>query len=146
MRLFKRGEASKWDKQIGNRIRDARQEKEWTQTQLAKAVYKSQGNISDYERGRLAINAVDLMFIAIYLEKPITFFFPRRVGGVTQGDLADKEKELIHYTRDIPDEMFELLLDQAKKYREIVLDKIAQRAKREEEKILQQMEERKKKK
>lgn len=146
MRLFKKSEASKWDKGIGNRIREAREQKGWTQTQLAKAVYKSQGNISDYERGRLAINAVDLMLIALHLEKPITFFFPKKVTGVTQGDLTDKEKELIHYTQDIPDEMFELLLHQAKKYREIVFDKIAERTKREGEEILQQMEERKKNK
>lgn len=143
MRLFKKSEATKWDKWIGGRIREARQQKGWTQTQLAKAVYKSQGNISDYERGRLAINAVDLMLIAVYLEKPITFFFPRRVGGVTQADLADKEKELIHYTRDIPEEMFELLLDQAKKYREIVFDKIAERIRTEGEEALQEIQERK---
>jgi transcriptional regulator with XRE-family HTH domain len=123
----KKKEGSKYDAWIGERIRTAREEKGWTQQQLAKKVYKSQGNISDYERGRLEISAVDLMLIALALEKPITFFFLPTVSGVTQGDLTDKEKELIHYTLDLPDEMFELLLDQAKKYREITYNKVAER-------------------
>lgn len=132
MGLFDRKkEGSKWDAWIGEKIRQARKEKGWSQSQLAEAVYKSQNNISDYERGRLEISVVDLMFIALALEKPITFFVPPKVRGATADDLNDKEKELIHYAADIPDELFELLLDQAKKYREITYNKIAERRREE---------------
>ncbi len=132
MGLFDRKkEGSKWDAWIGEKIRQARKEKGWTQSQLAEAVDKSQNNISDYERGRLEISAVDLMFIALALEKPITYFVPDRVRGASPDDLTDKEKELIHYASEIPDELFELLLDQAKKYREITYNKIAERRREE---------------
>jgi transcriptional regulator with XRE-family HTH domain len=132
MGLFDRKkEGSKWDAWIGEKIRQARKEKDWTQSQLAEAVDKSQNNISDYERGRLEISAVDLMFIALALEKPITYFVPPRVRGASPDDLTDKEKELIHYASEMPDELFELLLDQAKKYREITYNKIAERRREE---------------
>lgn len=133
MGWFKKNETTKWDEWIGDRIRKAREDKKWTQKQLAKEVYKSQGNISDYERGQLQVNAVDLMLIASALEKPITFFFPPGVCGIPLNELTDREKELVHYTLDIPDELFELLLDQAKKYRNIVYDKIAARTRQEHE-------------
>ncbi len=132
MGLFDRKkEGSKWDAWIGEKIRQARKEKGWTQSQLAEAVDKSQNNISDYERGRLEISVVDLMLIALALEKPITYFVPPRVRGANPDDLTDKEKELIHYASEIPDELFELLLDQAKKYREITYNKIAERRREE---------------
>jgi transcriptional regulator with XRE-family HTH domain len=119
MRLFKKNEVTKWDMFIGEKIRKAREDKGWTQKQLADAIYKSQGNISDYERGKLQVNAVDLMGIAHVLEKPITFFSPPGVCGIPLNELTDREKELVHYAAELPDELFELLLDQAKRFAEI---------------------------
>lgn len=124
-------EGTKWDAWIGEKVREARQEKGWTQAQLAEAVYKSQGNISDLERGNVQIGAVDLMLIATNLEKPITFFYPPRSVMARPNDLNDKEKELMHYIDDMSPDMFDLLLHQAKTYRDLTVTKKIQKFNRE---------------
>lgn len=120
MGLFDRKkEGTKWDAWIGERIRKAREDKGWTQFQLAKEVYKSQTNISDYERGRLEISVVDLMYIALALEKPLTFFTPPKFNGATPKDLTPTQKEIIHYINHATEEMELALLEQAKTYAKI---------------------------
>lgn len=98
-KLFNREEEDKYNRFIREKIREARVEKGWTQAELAKSVYKSQGNISDIEMGRLQVSAVDLMGIAYNLEKPIKYFFPMYVP--TEGDLVPSEWEIIHQFRRI---------------------------------------------
>ncbi len=124
MGLFDRKkEGSKWDAWIGEKIRAAREEKGWTQWELAKEVYKSQTNISDYERGRLEISVVDLMYIALALEKPLTYFTPPKFNGATPNDLSVLDKVLFEQVSKIPEEMELALIEQAKTYA-----KISQRA------------------
>lgn len=124
MNIFSRNQVTKYDAEIGRKIKEAREERKMTQAELARAIYKSQGNISDYERGRLSINAVDLMLIAHALEKPIRYFFPVYVP--TEGDLADYEAEVVHFLRKLDEErarkVSAILVDQAKHFAEIMLD------------------------
>lgn len=98
-RIFNKQEEDKYNRYIREKIKEARKEKNWTQAQLAKEVSKSQGNISDIENGRLQVSAVDLMGIAIVLEKPVRWFMPVYVP--TEGDLTSNEWELIHHFRRI---------------------------------------------
>ncbi|HZQ09749.1 MAG TPA: helix-turn-helix transcriptional regulator [Anaerolineae bacterium] len=120
MGLFDRKkEGTKWDAWIGARIRKAREEKGWTQFELGKAVYKSQTNISDYENGNLEISVVDLMYIALALEKPLTFFTPPKFNGATDKDLTPTQKEIVHYLNQTTEEMELALLEQAKTYAKI---------------------------
>jgi len=98
-KIFNREEEDKYNRFIREKIREARIEKGWTQEQLAKAMWKSQGNISDIEMGRLQVSAVDLMGIAYNLEKPVKYFMPMYVP--TEGDLVPNEWELIHHFRRI---------------------------------------------
>lgn len=112
-------EGTKWDRWIGERIRTAREEKGWTQSQLAEAMHKSQTNISDYERGRLQISVVDLLYIALALDKPLTFFTPPKFNGATPNDLSPRQKEIIHHINQASDEMELALLEQAKTFARI---------------------------
>lgn len=117
MGLFDRKkEGSKWDAWIGEKIQEARKEKGWTQWELAKAIYKSQTNISDYENGRLEIGAIELGYIAIALEKPITYFIPPKFSGATPNDLTDTQKEIIHYLNQASEEADLVILEQAKNF------------------------------
>jgi transcriptional regulator with XRE-family HTH domain len=115
MGLFNRkNEGSKWDAWIGKKIREAREQKHWTQSQLAEKLNKSQTNISDYERGRLEIGVIELGYIALALEKPITFFIPPKFNGATPNDLTDRQKEIIHYLNQASEEAELVILEQAK--------------------------------
>jgi transcriptional regulator with XRE-family HTH domain len=99
--FWHKSEFSKLNRWIGSRVRSAREESGITQEQLAKTVYKSRVNISNIERGEVAVAADDLSLIAHVLEKPITYFFPIGVRGATPQDLTTEEKELIHHFRQI---------------------------------------------
>jgi transcriptional regulator with XRE-family HTH domain len=113
------GDGTKWDVWIGERISKARKEREWTQSELAKHMHKSQTNISDYERGRVNINVVDLCYIALALRKPLTFFTPPKFNGATRDDLTETQKEIIDYLSETSEEMQLALLEQAKTYAKI---------------------------
>ncbi|TAH52959.1 MAG: helix-turn-helix domain-containing protein [Chloroflexota bacterium] len=111
MQLFKSKPEDKWNTYISKRIKEAREERSMSQEDLAKAIYKNRVTISDYERGRTEVSASDLQFIALALEKPITFFYPDlpKVRGVRTDELTDREKELIQLFRRIQNEEAELL-------------------------------------
>src|ERR687886_145248 len=103
MRLWRREEENKYNRFIREKIREAREESGMTQADLGEAISKSSVAISDLERGRTEVNAVDLMGIAVALKKPITFFYPNFivVRGAKSDELTDKEKELINFFREI---------------------------------------------
>jgi transcriptional regulator with XRE-family HTH domain len=118
MALWGRKEENKYNRFIRQKIREAREEKEMSQEELAKAIDRSRITITNIENGRTEINAVDLMGIAYVLEKPVRYFYPQYVP--TEGDLSSEEWELIHYFRKIGNKAMEkLLIDQARKFAEI---------------------------
>jgi transcriptional regulator with XRE-family HTH domain len=94
---------------IRDRVREAREERAMTQETLGEFTYKSRVAISDLERGRTEITAAGLLHIAVVLEKPITFFFADLLAfrGATAEELSDKEKELIHFYRQIANDAME---------------------------------------
>jgi transcriptional regulator with XRE-family HTH domain len=65
-------------KGIGALVRLAREEKGWTQQQLAAALGCSQQNVSDIERGNVSIRSEDLEVWASLLDKEVSYFFEER--------------------------------------------------------------------
>lgn len=128
MAWFKKSEVDKWDKLIGQRINMARQEADLTQAQLAEMVYKSQGNISDYEAGRHRISAIDLMMIAHAVEQPPEFFVPHPFyASRKKSDLTPKQRRLIHFIQKIGDEeridkVTDMLIAQAIRLSDLMID------------------------
>jgi transcriptional regulator with XRE-family HTH domain len=74
----KRQAVNPYDQYKRERIRLARTEAGESQDDLAKAFQKSRVAISDIERVRVAISAVDLGYIAAYYNRPVSFFYPPR--------------------------------------------------------------------
>lgn len=111
MALFGAKHDDKWNRFISERIKQAREERNMSQEELAKAIYKNRVTISDYERGRTQVGASDLQHIAYALEKPITFFYPDfpKIRGAHTDELNDREKELIRVFRRIGNNDAELL-------------------------------------
>lgn len=63
------------NEEIAGKIRQARKERGLTQSELAELLNRTASNISDIERNRVQVSAVDLYLIAKYLTKPIEYFF-----------------------------------------------------------------------
>lgn len=128
MALFKKTESDKWDRWIGEKIKEAREDAKLTQAELGKLVYKSQGNISDYEAGRHSISALDLFLVAHAVDKPPDFFVPHPFyAPKNYADLSLKEQELIHFIQTIGDDkrettVIDLLLEQAKRLANLIID------------------------
>ena len=99
--FWRKEEFGKLNRWIGIQIKTARDDRNMTQEELAKKTHKSRVNISNVERGEVAIAADDLALIAYALDKAITSFFPVTVRGATAGDLSEDEKDLIHFYRQI---------------------------------------------
>ncbi len=69
------------NEQIAERIRQARLERGLTQKDLAVFLNKTPSNVSDIERCRVQVSAVDLYILAEALNKPIEYFFGEDFGG-----------------------------------------------------------------
>ncbi len=128
MPLFrKKEEHSKLNHQIGGLIKAARDERQMTQEELAEKTDHSRVNISNMERGEVDIAADALTFISYVLEKPITYFYPADARGATLASLSDKEAELYLFIHKIGDEdrenkVIDLLIEQAQKMAEVIID------------------------
>ena len=136
MRLFeKKAEEDKYKRFIRERIREARERREMSQGELGKAIHATQAHISYLEAGRSeVIDAIDLMGIAYTLQMPITFFYPPSpvLRGPDSEELTDREKELIHFFRQIRNEALEnLALRQLKDLAEVSIEADLQQQKRQ---------------
>ncbi len=69
------------NEEIARRIRQARLERGLTQKDLAKFLNKTPSNVSDIERCRVQVSAVDLSLIAQALNKPIGYFYGEDLEG-----------------------------------------------------------------
>lgn len=70
------------------RIRAARSERGYTQKDLADHLNKTQATVSDLERGKVQISASELYDIALYLNKPIEYFYGEEVGDKEIQDMV----------------------------------------------------------
>lgn len=81
---------------LGLRIRQARERLGLSQEDLAAAVYKDQGAISEYENGRRKLAATELPSFATALEVPLTYFFKE------DDEIYDLDDALLNYFHDLP--------------------------------------------
>lgn len=65
-------------KQLGKKIREAREEKGLTQKELGKAIGYSSMAISHFERGIRELKLSGLQRLSKILEKELAYFFPSR--------------------------------------------------------------------
>jgi len=61
---------------MGERIREARQERGLSQEELARNVGRSRPAISQMETGKMEPDASTLLSLALHLRKPLVYFFP----------------------------------------------------------------------
>lgn len=80
---------------IGDRIRQARKDRNRTQSELADALGKTTGAISQLEQGNVQVSVVELAKIADFINKPIEYFFGEEYMG-------DDVQTLIAVIRKMP--------------------------------------------
>jgi transcriptional regulator with XRE-family HTH domain len=83
---------------IGDRIRQARKDRNRTQSELADALGKTTGAISQLEQGNVQVAVVELARIADFLNKPIEYFFGEEYMG-------DDVQTLVAVIRKMPPEV-----------------------------------------
>ena len=98
---------------IRSQIKKARVEANDSQADLALAMGKSRVTISDMERGRVIINANDLLTIALTYKKPISYFFPPEFA-IHQDELAPIEEELLFLFKKLPNVQQHIAIEQMK--------------------------------
>jgi transcriptional regulator with XRE-family HTH domain len=87
---------------IGERIKDAREERGLSQTQLAEAIFKRRPSISEMENGRMYPDIQSLLLMSRYLKKPLSYFIPSFIRVFKDEDaLTPEEEELLLYFRRI---------------------------------------------
>lgn len=92
-------------KDMGKRIRRARDDAGMTQEELARRIGRRQASISDIENGKIEVNAVTLTILALELQKPIGYFFPDWLMKRLQPeDVKPAEAELLSLALQLSDE------------------------------------------
>lgn len=87
---------------IGQRIKEAREERSISQAELAEAIYKRRPSISEMENGRMYPDIQSLFLMSGYLKKPLSYFIPSFVQLFQNNDaLTSEEEELLLYFRRI---------------------------------------------
>ena len=90
--------------EMGKLIRQAREEKGYSQSTLATKIGMRRATLSEIENGKNEPNASELTYLAAHLAKPLTFFFPKRLRSqITQEDLSPEELELLSHFRELWD-------------------------------------------
>jgi transcriptional regulator with XRE-family HTH domain len=93
---------------MGTMIRQAREEMEMSQEELADRTFRRRLAVSEMENGKVTINAWTLLILADVLKKPLAYFFPPHlITDIPDNSLSPKEHELITYFRKIYDEDLE---------------------------------------
>jgi len=87
--------------QMGELVRQAREDSGMSQTKLAAKVYRRRETISNIETGKSEVTISTLTLIAAALDKPISYFLPWFVyDNIKSEDLQPLEYELIlHFSR-----------------------------------------------
>ncbi|MHA1170143.1 MAG: helix-turn-helix domain-containing protein [Candidatus Hodarchaeales archaeon] len=87
-------------KQLARKIKDARKARGLTQQDLAEQLGRTAAAVSDLERGKVQVSAVDLKILADFLEKPIEYFYGEDFGGRDVEDLVALIRGMDPRTRD----------------------------------------------
>lgn len=96
---------------VGNKIKDYRKKKNLNQADLAKRIGVTNTSVSEYERGRVNIDADTLFKIADVLDVKVDDFFPSRNLETSPIDLMNEFRTINLDTRYIM--MFKELFEKA---------------------------------
>ncbi len=118
--MFKKYQDDKANQYIREKIRQARQEANETQEDLAFILQKNRVAISDLERGRVAVNGSDLALISAHYDKPISFFYPPKLT-INKADLTQLDEELISLFHQLPESQQYISLEYVKQQVDIAL-------------------------
>ncbi len=89
-------------KYIKARIKEAREDAQLTQAELAEKLQRTQTYFSKLETGDLVPSITEILGIAQFTNKPIQFFLP--IQDVSEDILTGKEWQLISHFRNIHSE------------------------------------------
>ncbi|MCH8093413.1 MAG: helix-turn-helix domain-containing protein [Chloroflexi bacterium] len=90
---------------MGKRIRRARDDSGMTQAELAEQISRRQASVSDMENGKMDISAGTLARMANALDKPMTYFFPTWLSDILQPEkLSPEESELLSLAQKLSTE------------------------------------------
>lgn len=94
---------NKFSTYMGQKIREAREEKGLSQEELAAMIYKRRASLSDMENGKMYADVVSFVYLAAILEKPIAYFILPNINIPSDSDLMGDELEVIQQFRRIRD-------------------------------------------
>jgi transcriptional regulator with XRE-family HTH domain len=101
--------------EIGKLIRKARVEANMNQTELAAMLNKKQTSISEIERGKIEVTASTLLKLAIGLEKPVSYFFPKWIHSRVQPEkITALQAELLSFAKRLADNDLEKIIIQVR--------------------------------
>ena len=84
---------NKFTEEMGQIIKNAREEKGMSQSQLAEEMSRRQATISDLENGKTEIGIFTLIVLSRVFNKPISFFIPKMSFLATVNDLQNEREE-----------------------------------------------------
>ncbi len=94
-------------REVGRRIRQAREQRSMSQGHLAEILARRQAYISEMETGKTEPNATMLTQLALVLQKPVASFFPPQARDFSPpappkpDELSLEERELIRRLREV---------------------------------------------
>jgi transcriptional regulator with XRE-family HTH domain len=87
---------------MGALIRSAREEKGWSQAQLAQRLSSRQSTVSDMEQGKNEIGVSTLALLAIVLSKPLSYFFPENlVKSLIAEAITPTQHEMLTFFQEL---------------------------------------------
>ncbi len=111
---------NKVNRYIREKIKAAREEAGESQEDLARVLYKGRVAISDLERGRVNVDASELVSIAVHYYKPIAYFFPPYPNMGVKGELSTLELQLIMEFRRLPEPQQYIATEYVRQQRKLV--------------------------
>jgi transcriptional regulator with XRE-family HTH domain len=118
--MAKKEEEHPVNRYMRERIRQLRLAAHESQGDLANELKKSRVAISDIERGRVTVSAVDLAYISSHYDKPIGYFYPPRIS-VSKEQLSQLEEQLVYYFSQLPPTQQRIALEYVKQQMEITI-------------------------
>jgi transcriptional regulator with XRE-family HTH domain len=125
-KLFLAGELpDDFAKLIGELIRKAREEHEYSQAQLSDLLQKRRATISDIENGKVLPSFETIISLATHLKKPLIYFIPEKYRAMVneQESQTQFEQELLIQFRRLPENLQQIAIQQIKAMADIGTDK-----------------------
>lgn len=108
---------------LGELIKNARMEIKMSQQELADNAYLKRSSLSRIEAGTRAVSTEDLLYLSDALDKPISYFFPKKYANeFEESSLSELENELLIQVRQMENKDLRRLIAQARALAELSSD------------------------